>query len=183
MAGNAPSNAELAQQIAALTAIVTNLANAIAGNQAPPAAAAPPAVAVSFATSPGVAAVEELIDYTTKHSASLYEQGTKALGTPFSMKAAQVVIFEKELQDRASMMGWDKGAQNILKFTNRDGRQISLIAEYVQINAETLKTGCESFILGTGINADKRAAQNNKQMWCCLYNSLTGGQPYLSQGL
>jgi len=38
MAGNAPSNAELAQQIAALTAVVTNLANAIAGNQAPPAA-------------------------------------------------------------------------------------------------------------------------------------------------
>ena len=124
MAGNTPSNAELAQQIAALTAIVTNLANAIAGNQAPPAASAPPAAAVSFATSPGVAAVEELIDYTAKHGASLYEQGTKALGTPFSMKAAQVVIFEKELQDRASMMGWDKGAQNILKFTNRDSRHL-----------------------------------------------------------
>ena len=87
------------------------------------------------------------------------------------MKAAQVVIFEKELQDRASMMGWDKGAQNILKFTNRDGRQISLIAEYSQIDAETLKTACETFI--TGINSDKRAAQNNEQMWRCLYNSLT----------
>jgi hypothetical protein len=172
MAGNAPSNAELAQQIAALTAIVTNLANAIA-NQAPPAAAAPPAANVAFATSPGVAAVEELIDYTTKHGASLYEQGTKALGTPFSMKASQVVIFEKELQDRASMMGWDKGAQNILRFTNKDGRQISLIAEYGQIDADTLKTGCEPFILATGINSDKRAAQNNEQMWRCLYNSLT----------
>jgi len=66
MAGNAPSKAELAQQIAALTAVVTNLANAIAGNQAPSAAAAAPqAAAISFATSPGVAAVEELIDYTT----------------------------------------------------------------------------------------------------------------------
>ena len=171
MAGNAPSNAELAQQIAALTAVVTNLANAIAGNQIPAAAAAPPAAAVTFATSPGVAAVEELIDYTTKHGASLYEQGTKALGTPFSMKATQVVIFEKELQDRASMMGWDKGAQNILEFTNKDGRQISLIAEYGQIDAETLKTACESFI--TGINSDKRAAQNNEQMWRCLYSSLT----------
>jgi hypothetical protein len=173
MAGNAPSNAELAQQIAALTAIVTNLANAIATNQAPPAAAAPPAATITFATSPGVAAVEELIDYTTKHGASLYEQGTKSLGTPFNMKASQVVIFEKELQDRASMMGWDQGAQNILKFTNKDGRQISLIAEYGQIDANTLKTGCEPFILDTGINSDKRAAQNNEQMWRCLYNSLT----------
>jgi hypothetical protein len=60
---------------------------------------------------------------------SLHEQGTKALGTPFSMKAAQVIIFEKELQDRTSMMGWDKGLQSILRFTNRDNRQISLIAE------------------------------------------------------
>ncbi len=149
MAGNAPSNAELAQQIAALTAVVTNLANAIA-NQAPAPAVAPPAAAVTFATSPGVAAIEELIDYTTKHGASLYEQGTKALGTPFNMKSNQVVIFEKELQDRASMMGWDQGAQNILRFTNKDGRQISLIAEYGQIDAETLKTACNEFM--TGVN-------------------------------
>lgn len=86
--GNAPSNAKLAQQIDALTAVVTNLTNAIACNQAPPAAvAAPPVAAISFATSPGEAAVEELIDYTTKHGASLYKQGRKALGIPFSMKA------------------------------------------------------------------------------------------------
>jgi hypothetical protein len=70
MADNAPSNAELAQQIAALTAVVTNLANAMA-NQAPAAAVAPPATAVTSATSPGVAVIEELIDYTTKHGASL----------------------------------------------------------------------------------------------------------------
>ena len=46
------------------------------------------------------------------------------------MKASQVVIFEKELQDSARTMGWDKGTQNILNFTNKDGRQISLIDEY-----------------------------------------------------
>jgi hypothetical protein len=68
------------------------------------------------------------------------------------MKASQVVIFEKELQDRASMTGWDQGTQNILRFTNKDGRQISLIAEYGQIDAETLKTAYD-FI--TGVNADK----------------------------
>ena len=83
MAGNTPSNAELAQQITALTIIVTNLANAIAINQAPPAAAAaPPAANMVFTTSPSVAAVKELIDYTTKHGANLYKQGIKALGPP-----------------------------------------------------------------------------------------------------
>ena len=59
----------------------------------------------------------------------------------------------------ASMMGWDKGAQNILKFTNRDGGQISLIAEYSQNDAETLKTARKTFI--KGINSDKQAAQTN----------------------
>ena len=156
MAGNTPLNTELAQQLQALTTIVINLANTITGNQPPSLAAAPTAFA--FITSSGVAALEELINYVTKHGTNLYEQGTKALGTSFSMKANQVVIFEKLLQDRESMMGWEKRDQSILKFTNQDGRQISPIAEYGQIDAKTLKTGCEHFILTTGINADKRPA-------------------------
>ena len=66
MAGNAPSNAEQAQQIQALTNIVANLANATSAvtPSAAPAEAAP--ASVGFATSPGVAAVEELIYYTIK---------------------------------------------------------------------------------------------------------------------
>jgi hypothetical protein len=84
------------------------------------------------------------------------------------MKAAHVVIFEKELQDRASMMGWDKGAPNILKFTNKYSRQVSLIVTYGQIDADTFKTGFKPFILATGINADKKVAQNDEQMWHCL---------------
>ena len=62
MASNVPSCAELTQQLQAPTAIVTNLANTIAKNQLPPAAAAPPTVA--FATSPSVAVLEEPINYT-----------------------------------------------------------------------------------------------------------------------
>jgi hypothetical protein len=71
------------------------------------------------------------------------------------------VMAVAEEVDRASMMGQDKGTQNIIKFTNRDDRQISLIAQYDQIDANTLKTGCEPFNLATGINADKQAAQSN----------------------
>ena len=80
MAGNAPSNAELAQQLQALTTIVTNLADTIAGNQLPLAAKALPAIAV--ATSPGIAGLEKLIDYTTKHGANLYDKEQKLLELP-----------------------------------------------------------------------------------------------------
>ena len=105
MARNTPSNAELAQQIQALTNIVANLANSISAmtQDATPAAVAP--TFVGFATSFRVAAVKELISFTTKHGISLYEQGTKALETPFRMKASHEVIFEKELSNGASMMG------------------------------------------------------------------------------
>ena len=70
--------------------------NAIANNHALPADAvsAPPVATISSATSPGVAAVEELIDYTPKHGASPYKQGAMALRAPFTMKAAQVVILK-----------------------------------------------------------------------------------------
>ena len=54
-------------------------------NQAPPATTVPPAAVVVFTT----AAVEDLINYTMKQGASLYQDGTKALGTSFSMKEGQ----------------------------------------------------------------------------------------------
>ena len=62
------------------------------------------------------------------------------------MKASQVVIFEKDLADRARMTGWDKGMQNILKFTKKDGKIISIIAEYGKIDAKSLHTACGTFI-------------------------------------
>ena len=69
-------------------------------------------------------------------------------------------------------MWWDKGMQRILKFKNKDGKKISLIAEYNKIDAETLCTAFGNFIQANGINSNKQAVQNNNQMWCCLYNSL-----------
>ncbi len=85
MACNAPSNAKVVQKIKLLVAAV--LHSTLAGNQeAPPAAKALFAAAVVFATSPGVAAVKELVNYTTKHGASLYEETV----APFGMIINQV---------------------------------------------------------------------------------------------
>ena len=75
MANQAPTNAELAQQIANLTTVVANLAQAIGAGGTGGAGGA--GGAPSFATSPGVAGVDLLIDYTTKRGVSLYEQGKK----------------------------------------------------------------------------------------------------------
>ncbi len=70
-------------------------------------------------------------------------------------------------------MGWKKGAQNITTYKNQDGCTIDFISKYGQINHQTLKATCEEFIKETGICGQQRAAQNNKQMWHCINNSLT----------
>ena len=92
MAANAPSNAELAQQIAQLAQVVTNLAAAVqAGNPAAGTAPTP----VNFATSPGTADVDQLIDYSTKRGSALYEQGVRELASPFDLKSEQCVVLRK----------------------------------------------------------------------------------------
>ena len=176
MANQAPTAAELAEQVAQLTAIVTNLTNAVA-NIVPAAPAgggggAPaPAPAATFAKSPGLADVDQLIDYKSKLGQNLFEQGSKALATPFDLKQDQIVIFEKELEDRASVMGWNEGTQNITQFNNAGGKTIDIIREYGQIDEATLKNECMVFI--SGAKADQRAAQNNELMWRCIYETLT----------
>ena len=62
------------------------------------------------------------------------------MGTVFSIKVGQVVVCKKELADRVSMLGGDKGMKNILKLTNRDSKNISLIAKYGRFDVKLLKT-------------------------------------------
>ena len=178
MANQPPTTAELAQQVADLTNLVTNLTNAVA--TIVPAVGAPPggagtatgtAPTATFAKSPGLADVDQLIDYKTKRGTALFEQGSKALATPFDLKQDQIVIFEKELEDRASVMGWNEGTQNITVFKNAANNNIDIIREYGQIDETTLKNECMDFI--SGARSTQRAAQNNELMWRCIYETLT----------
>ncbi len=67
----------------------------------------------------------------------------------------------------------------ILKVTYRDGRQISLIAEYSQIDADKLKTQGKHFTLqtGIGINHIKCVAKKQQANVALFLNQpLWGGQ-------
>ncbi len=177
MAQNPPTNKQLAAQLGQLTTIVANLATAInnlttAGGLNPN-PLAQQAAATGFALTPGIAAGDNLINFSTKNGLVLYKAGIEPLPTAFDLKAEQVVIFEKELANKVSSMGWNKGAQNITTYKNQDGCTIDLISEYGQINHQTLKTACENFVMQTGIRGQQRAAQNNKHMWRCINDSIT----------
>ena len=60
-----------------------------------------------FALSPGMAYADQIIDMTTKRGQSLYETGVSPLDTVFDLSLKNTIIFETELTNRATMMGWN----------------------------------------------------------------------------
>ena len=173
MANQPPTNAELAAQLAQLTQAVAAMAAAFQNVPATPAATAGP---VSFALSPALATGDDLLDYTTKSGSSIYKKGCEGCNTSFDMKPEQVVIFEKELSDKALEQGWSVGMQAITKFSviiDGTARELDVIKHYGQIDVATLKSGSEVFLKAGGAKYKQRAMQNNEQMWRCIMATLT----------
>ncbi len=111
MAQNPPSNEKLAAQLGQLTTIVANLATAV-NNLAGAGAANPaPAAAAAFALTPGLAAGNNLIDFSTKNGLALYKAGIEPLPTPFDLKAEQVVVFENELANKVARWAGTKASR------------------------------------------------------------------------
>ena len=134
-----PNIAAIAGDVANLTAAVQALNQAVQAtnnNVANMIANWPGANANApvFALSPGTAAVDDLIDYSTKHGAQLYKTGCSSLPTSFSMNAAGVLLFQREMLDRVKAMGWDSAAQGVITFANADGDLINVITDFGRIS-------------------------------------------------
>jgi hypothetical protein len=111
------------------------------------------AAVITFADTPQILNVEELLDYSIKRGSSIYEQGCKApddkaLTNGFGMTTNQTVVFVKAFSGRTIAMGWNKGTKQITTFTNHGGTPVDLIKCYGQINKATLKTACKRFCKG-----------------------------------
>jgi hypothetical protein len=155
MATPTPTTAKLMAIITLLQAQIVALQNA-----APASAAAPPAGAatVVFANTPQTLGTNDLIDYSTKQGATVFEQGCKplddkALTNGFTMTPDQTVIFVEAFHHHATMMGWNQGARQITLFANSAGHQIDIITSYGRINKATLKFACERFCKPGGVNS------------------------------
>ena len=103
MAAPAPT----VEELLALIQQLQNQVNALNAAQAAPAAAATAAIAapVVFADTPNTLEVENVIDYKTKHGASIYERGCQALDDKavtegFSMSINQSVVFVEAMEQR-----------------------------------------------------------------------------------
>jgi hypothetical protein len=140
-----------------------------AANQPAPAAA-------TFATTPGTNKVEEIIDYSTRYGAALYEEGSKGLYSDdedkFNLDNAKAISFIRDVQARVKKMGWNNSNQGITHY-NANGSTYDLIEDYGRIDIKEIQAQAEPFYLYIGAKSKERAAQNNAMMVEMLWNSLT----------
>jgi hypothetical protein len=180
MAANQPDLVALQELIAGLQLQVNNQAAALAAAAVatpPPMVSAP----VVFARSPGMHKSNELLDFKDKVDLSLFKSGCNALfegDSCFDGTATSLTVFLTSLGKHATEMGWsdETNAQQITLFNivppgGTTTVQINIIKEYARIPLAELKTQCARFM--TGMDKDKRAAQNNHMMQKCIYDSLT----------
>jgi hypothetical protein len=144
----------------------------------PAAHATSAAAVVTFADMPQMLNANDLLDYLTKRSSSIYEQGykalrDKALTNGFGMTTNQTVVFAEAFSCCTIAMGWNMGTKQITTFANCGRTPVDLIKCYRQINKVTLKTACKSFCKAGEEDAQSCAKQNNTMMAICLASSLT----------
>ena len=164
--------AAIQQLVQGNQALVTALqAAAPAGGAPAPLPPAPPAVP-QFAEAPALANVDAILDYSTKQGVAIFDAGCASLPTKYNLGQAGLVVFVRELQDRARTQGWSAGAQNITRYLNAEGHEVDIISAYGLIDEETLKAQTDPFVLPNGADHDTRKGQNNAQMWRCLMASL-----------
>ncbi len=71
------------------------------------------------------------------------------------MTPTTTAAFVKAFKNRCTIMGWNKGGQNITQFANAQGVIVDLVRNYGQINEATLRTACDDFCSVGGSRANQ----------------------------
>jgi hypothetical protein len=105
---------------------------------------------VTFAATPTMVNHQDLINYSTKVGATIYNKGCEKLTTEFDMKLSGTIVYTTQLQAKCIKMGWHMGTQQIINFTNAAGLTINIIHQYRQIYTAMLQAQCKFFYKSTG---------------------------------
>ena len=126
---------------------------------------------VVFALSPAVAVVG-LLDFTKSEHSKIYKSGIRAVtDTPFDCETEGLFQFLREVQDRASEMGWMDGILNvdITEEGDEDEETLSnLIENYGTLTLEQVIAHEEEYI-----NTEFHEAQDTYMLYQCLMSSLS----------
>ena len=112
-----------------------------------------------------------IIDYTTKEGNKKFERATKALTNVFDGKSINMTVFKGDLAQRASNCGWSNGhaTSDVISIPGDNNVIKNLITEYSQLTSEQIMAWANTNI----VNQQTRKAQNNENMYQCLYNSIS----------
>jgi hypothetical protein len=95
---------------------------------------------VPFVATSAMVNHEDLINYSKKVGATIYNEGCEKLTTEFDMKSSGTVLYTTKFQAKCIKMGWHMGTQQIINFTNAAGSTITIVHQYGQINMVMLQT-------------------------------------------
>jgi hypothetical protein len=114
-----------------------------------------------------------VLDYTDKADIKKYEKATSKLNNEFDGKSEQMTVFKGDLDLHASNNGWNNGGNNsdIIHIPTLANNAINhdLIKEYSQLTIEDITAWARANVVGQ----NTRKAQNNANMYQCIYNSLS----------
>jgi hypothetical protein len=110
-----------------------------------------------------------LLDYSTKVGAALYKDVTSKLSTQlYDCSPDGYLQFMKNLKVRAEAFGWSE-KEHLLWIEPKNGAsKINLIADYGRITLERIQE-----VEDERMNQATRLAQDNRDLYECLNNSLT----------
>jgi hypothetical protein len=113
-----------------------------------------------------------VLDYSQKEDVKKFEKAIAPLNNQFEGKSEQMTLFKGDLALHASNNGWANGHQNsdIISIPSiSDNVNYNLITEYSGLTVEDIVTWANNTIVGK----ETRKAQNNANMFQCLYRSLS----------
>jgi hypothetical protein len=142
-----------------------------AGAAAPQAGAAAQVVG-PFSLFPS-AVDNQVLDYSTKEGMKKFEKAVAKLNNMFEGKSEQMTVFKGDLEMRATNSGWNNGMADadVIAIPTIANPAIShnLIHAYSQLSNEDIIAWATAEVIGQ----QNRKAQNNANMYQCLYNSLS----------
>ena len=127
--------------------------------------------AVAFQLSPA-SLDTSVIDYSTKEGLKKFERATKALNNVFDGTSGGMTVFKGDLKQHANNSGWDNGQpdSDVISIPGAVATEkFNIITQYSQLTRNQIISWATSNV----INKQTRKAQNNANMYQCIYNSIS----------
>ena len=114
-----------------------------------------------------------VLDYIDKADIKKFEKAIAKLNNEFNGKSEQMTVFKGDLHLHSTNNGWNNGLENsdIISITTLADVDVS--HNLIKENSQLTTADITSWAMVNVVTQTTRKAQNNANMYQCLYNSLS----------